>query len=298
MAEVRQIPADEYESMKKSYGLSDEQMRSVIGVEPILTKWAEGYGIARPKENEEDKIKERHNQIVAEIKNKLKNNEAKESVAAQTPENLSPSIEEKVEQPAQSFDMPTNDPVATEETTPSFEMPDIETPSFSMPENTDIPSFSMPQEEDKKEKEKEKETEDDSVPSFSIPEFSNPAFEPIAEEETPEFSAQQPNENDDVPTFEMNFDTPSFEETSTVEFAQETSPSVETSSESNDATPTFTPAPESTVIAEETLANEFIEQSENGKNLSLDEMFEMGQKKLLELMQADNELAKTSDFTR
>ena len=95
MAEVRQIPADEYESMKKSYGLSDEQMRSVIGVEPILTKWAEGYGIARPKENEEDKIKERHNQIVAEIKNKL----AKESVAAQTPENLSPSIEEKVEQP-------------------------------------------------------------------------------------------------------------------------------------------------------------------------------------------------------
>ena len=191
MAEVRQVPADEYESMKKSYGLSDEQMRSVIGVEPILTKWAEGYGIARSKENEEDKIKERHNQIVAEIKNKL----AKESVAAQTPENLSPSIEEKVEQPAQSFDMPTNDPVATEETTPSFEMPDIETPSFSMPENTDIPSFSMPQEEDKK------ETEDDSVPSFSIPEFSNPAFEPIAEEETPEFSTQQPNENDDVPTF-------------------------------------------------------------------------------------------------
>lgn len=120
MAEVRQVPLEEYENMKKSYGLTDEQMRSVMNVEPLKTRWADGYGESR-KKDEQISVKDRHQQLVNEIRSRLENGQVE----------VKPEVKETVENPVQN------------------EVKVDDTPAFSEPETKveEVPSFAMPQEE-------------------------------------------------------------------------------------------------------------------------------------------------------
>ena len=242
MAEVRQVPLDEYESMKKSYGFSDEQMKSIVGIEPFAKRWADGYGESR---KEVDEVKLKHQKLVEEINKKLKNQnsssensktessvnkvveeiKAKESKtladadvvkseSVNTQKNDAVKTEEafktgetvKVEENSQSFDAPVFEPVQNKENAnESFDVPVFE----AVPEENKEPQlFDAPMFEPVSE-----ETQSFDVPSFEPVEMEAPSFEPIVED-VPSFEMPV---SETVKTEEQSFDTPTFEPVSNVE---------------------------------------------------------------------------------
>ena len=138
MAEIRQIPPDEYESMKKSYGFTDNQMKSIIGVEPIAVRWADGYGESRKKE--EVSAKEKHKQLVEELKNKLRNEQQNSSAQQGTIEASPAPAHEPTPGPAfaPGFE-PT--PTPTPEPAPAPEPASIQS---APAEEFSAPSFDAP----------------------------------------------------------------------------------------------------------------------------------------------------------
>ena len=343
MAEVRQVPLEEYESMKKSYGLSDEQMRSIMNVEPLKTRWADGYGESRKKE-EEVSAKERHQQLVDEIRSRLEKSKSEEWVEenkkveektvtahevkveekTDTIENVEP-VQPKTEEVSASAqvqpelqpveEVPSfSEPVQTEsfesvpnfeepkaEEVPNFAMPQMEaeeeaTPAFDIPQMDDVPSFAMPTED--------VDTvvpENADVPEFSVPPMDFSAGDEKADEENPEFA---------MPEF-----TPVSEEV--VERKEEVLDFQKSEEEAGpifympqmDDVPSFampTENVEVTMRKEEEVVTHSVTEVENpvenaGATTStrnLDEMFKMGQKKLLELLKMDNQLTENNDFSR
>ena len=237
MADVRQVPLDEYESMKKSYGFTDDQMKSIVGIEPFAKRWADGYGESR---KEVDEVKLKHQKLVEEINKKLKNqtssseNSKKESAINKVVEeikvkeskplfdaNLATSESEKVEvkEETEVFDVPQFEPIVEEVTAPTFEpveevndIPVFEPieneeniPTFEFKENSesksfDVPSFNSVQVEE-------------NVPSFEMPVENTQTGVSIEQTETFDIPTFEPIKDDaNVPTFEpVVEDTPVFE---------------------------------------------------------------------------------------
>ena len=169
MVELRQITIDDYEKQKQAYGFNDDQMKNILGVEP-MKKWADGNSVDKQEEVSE----------VIETTTEIK----EETPAFETPE--TPSFEMPAEE--MSFETPE---------TPSFEMPveemSFETPAFETPET---PSFEMPAEEISFE-----------TPAFETPE--TPSFEMPVEEmsfETPAFEAPETPTSDTIVLEEENND--------------------------------------------------------------------------------------------
>ncbi len=335
MAEVRQIPLDEYESMKKSYGFSDDQMKSIIGVEPFAKRWADGYGESRNKEVDEVKLK--HQKLVEEINKKLKNQnsssensvktespvnkvveeiktqESKTSAETYTPKEEPVKVEEQTvetvvadtpsfeipteetvtaEEPSLSFYIPTFEPVQEQEEAQSFDVPsfepvEMEAPSFE-PATQDVPSFEMPVTEPAK----EENVQSFDTPTFeTLPEedqpFDAPAFEPV-----PEFTASKENNvverTEEVVDIKSEVKAEKIEETSATVFS---SPIFNNPIEREE---------EELVIAPtkvEMQDENSIEREKAAENLR-NKMFEMGQKKLLELIKSDYEQLNGPDFSR
>ncbi len=174
MVELRQITIDDYEKQKQAYGFNDDQMKNILGVEP-MKKWADGN--SSDKQEEVSEIIE----TTTEIK--------EETPAFETP--ATPSFEMPAEE--MSFETPAFEAPET----PSFEMPtdemSFETPAFEAPET---PSFEMPAEEISFE-----------TPAFETPE--TPSFEMPVEEmsfETPAFEAPETPTSDTIVLEEENND--------------------------------------------------------------------------------------------
>ncbi|MCR5506896.1 MAG: hypothetical protein K6F04_03555 [bacterium] len=260
MAEVRQVPLEEYENMKKSYGLTDEQMRSVMNVEPLKTRWADGYGESR-KKDEEISVKDRHQQLVNEIRSRLENGQVE----------VKPEVKETAENPVQNEvkvdDVPAfSEPETKVEEVPSFAMLQEEmaeeVPSFSMPQENsvaDVPEFSVPSVDFSSDEIKKAEAELDLGDNieFAVPEFT-PVMEEVIENmsDVPAFSEPE-TKVDEVPSFAM---------------------------------------PQEEVVSTPTDNTEIALSDDISK--SRDEMFEMGKNKLLELLKMDNQLSKSTDFSR
>lgn len=349
MAEVRQIPVDEYEAQKKSYGFTDEQMRSIIGVEPLKTRWADGFGESRKKE--EPSAKERHQQLVEEIKNRLKNEQTSGNTASAQSSNIqSPSVSEKVEVKTEEVapvppraevkvEEPMPTPPKAEEVAPAPEpivddVPAFDVPTFEMPqvenvvveeeviktepktttvdaENTsvveDAPVFEMPDLDEAKEEvveiepvveeAKDSESKTELEPVVEEAKDSEPKTEPESES-----TVDAEEESFNVPTFEM----PQFddivvdEEVITDEVKEVPDFSANVAQEIVDA-PTFeNPVVEEKVsqtnVSESTVSAQGVDEA--GEKIAVDDMFEIGRKKLLDLMREDRESFKTIEFTR
>ena len=191
MANLRQIPADEYEAQKKSYGFSDEQMRSIVGVEPLATRWADGYGESRKKE--EISAKDKHRQLVEEM---LKKEQS--MVASQPATEPEPKPEPKPT-PQPVFETTPEPAVAPEpaaapepEPSPAFEMPSFDAPAF------EAPAFEMPTTEETPAKEPEpapQATPEPAPEPVPTPEESVPTPAPESTQ-----SAEEDAKSDEIPS--------------------------------------------------------------------------------------------------
>ena len=300
MAELQKIPAEEYETKKKMYGFTDEQMKSILKLEPIKTRWADGLDVNSKTETKDDSIKSRHQQLVEEIKNKLKQEQSSENTSTQQNSNTEPSAptEEKVE------------PVKTaENSTPVFDIPVFDMPQEEVQptpeiktenESFNVPTFEMPEFDNVAINEEAAKTEVENIPTFEMPTMEmqpTPTSEPVIEttptfEQTVEPQPTMEKAEEIQPVEEENFNVPSFEmpEFDNIAINEETSEIEEqeeaTAFEIKD-TPTF-----------ENKSSEPEPVFASSRTQSRDEMFEMGQKRLLDLLKSDNEVIQQSDFTR
>ena len=292
MAEARQIPVDEYESMKKSYGFNDEQMKSIIGIEPIKTRWADGYGESRKKDEDSEKL--RRQQLVEEIKSKLKNTQSspqpveKETVIEESKEEIKVSNETAPQpsyaptntpEPAPSFEMPTvnketTDTQPTNNDVPMFDVPEFSVPEFSLPDETQQNDSSEIGMTPKFEVEEDKPSEIDMTPKFEMKEEKTSEIDM-----TPKFEMKEEktSEIDITPKFEMKEDKPSEIDMTPKFEMKEDKPS------EIDMTPKFE-----------------MEESElsQTQTQSRDEMFNTGKKRLLEMINSEKISIEVSDFTR
>ena len=132
MAELQQIALADYEKQKQAYGFNDEQMKQILGLEPVKTRWADGPVVMEEEEKDKQEMPSVETQnIDTEIKEEIPNKEEL-------------SLSDVQDENPQTFEIPSFEmkPEEVNFEVPSFEIPDI--PSFEMtPEEIsfEVPSF-------------------------------------------------------------------------------------------------------------------------------------------------------------
>lgn len=152
MAELQQIALADYEKQKQAYGFNDEQMKQILGLEPIKTRWADGPVVMEEEEKDKQETPSVETQnIDTEIKEEIPNKEEL-------------SLSDVQDENPQTFEIPSFEmkPEEVNFEVPSFEIPDI--PSF---ENT----LNAESNENKSEDIEFNIPNDKEVESFSIPQF-------------------------------------------------------------------------------------------------------------------------------
>ena len=129
MATMKQVSQSEYDAMKKAYALNDEQMRTVLKIEPMgkSGNWANGDNIEKPapKTDSSTPTQELHPTPT-------------QTFTSNTPQ---PPRAPGINFTTSSQQAETTSSFATPEGMPTFDIP-VETPMFSAPEIP--PAFTMP----------------------------------------------------------------------------------------------------------------------------------------------------------